>query len=144
MWRLLPSMLLVVLVGACSPEPRTHELVLLEAGRIRIPRQSISDGRVHFFTCEHKGKNINFLVRTDGKGRIQAHLDACYACYRYQRGFVVEGSNLVCIACRLEYAISEEVWDYSGACAPIGIHSSHEDDERVIEGSVLERAFRYS
>ena len=82
-------------------------------------------------------------MRSDGHGEIHTHLDACYACYRYKRGFVVEGPNLVCIACRLEYAISDEVWDYIGACAPISIHSSLDGDQLVIDQSVIERAARY-
>jgi uncharacterized membrane protein len=117
--------------------------VRIDDGCVRIPCRAVSDGEVHFFTFEHGGKNINFLVRTDGEGKLQAHLDACYACYRYQRGFIVEGSNLVCIACRLEYAISDEVWDYIGACAPISIHSSLDGEQLIIDEKVLVRAARY-
>ena len=72
-----------------------------------------------------------------------AHLDACYACYRYKLGFVVEDAALVCIACRLEYRLEDEVWDYIGACAPISIHSSIEGDALVIDEAVLDRAARY-
>jgi len=140
---LIPTMLLALIVGACSQKPPIHEIVALDGGGIRIPRTTVADGGVHFFTFEHDGKNVNFLVRSDGDGTIHTHLDACYACYRYKRGFVVEGPNLVCIACRLEYAISDEVWDYIGACAPISIHSSIDGDQLVIDQSIIERAARY-
>ena len=139
----IPSLLLVFAAGACSQAPPTHQLVHLQGEGVRIPQASVADGEVHFFTFEQDGKNVNFLVRTDGQGVLHAHLDACYACFRYKRGFVVEESSLVCIACRLEYAISDEVWDYIGACAPISIHSSLEGDQLVIEASVLSRADRY-
>jgi uncharacterized membrane protein len=140
----ISTVLLALAFGACSPGPPTHHQQLeLDGDAIRIPSSSVDDGSVHFFTLTHDGKNINFLVRTDGAGTLHAHLDACYACYRYKRGFVVEGTHLVCIACRLEYAIEDDVWDYIGACAPISIHASQEGDELVIEGSVLERASRY-
>jgi len=139
----IPTLLLALALGACSQSPPIHEIVRLAGGSIRIPREAIADGEVHFYTFEHDGKNVNFLVRSDGDGTIHTHLDACYACYRYKRGFVVEGSNLVCIACRLEYAVSDEVWDYIGACAPISIHSSIDGDQLVIDRSVIERAARY-
>ena len=143
MRRLIPTLLLALLIGACSQGPPSHKLVGLDRGSIRIPLAVVADGGVHFFTFEHDGKNVNFLVRSDGNGAIHAHLDACYACYRYKRGFVVEGSNLVCIACRLEYAISDEVWDYIGACAPISIHSSLDEDHLEIDQTIIERAARY-
>ena len=137
------TLLLALTVGACAERPPTHQLVRLDGDCIRIPRANLADGRVHFFTYEHAGKNVNFLIRSDGNGSLHAHLDACYACYRYKRGFVVEDRHLVCIACRLEYAIGDELWDYIGACAPITIHSALEDDWVVIEESVLARAARY-
>ena len=34
-------------------------------------------------------------------------------------GFFVEGTELVCRACRFRYAVEDEVWDYIGACAPM-------------------------
>ena len=137
------SLLLALTIGACSQRPPAHQLVHLEGDRVRIPRTDVADGEVHFFTFQHEGKNVNFLVRSDGNGALHAHLDACYACYRYKRGFVVEETSLVCIACRLEYAISDEVWDYIGACAPIAIHSALESDQLTIDLSVLARASRY-
>lgn len=137
------SLLLAFVVGACSQGPRKHQLVHIENDSVRIPQTEVADGAVHFFTFEHDGKNVNFLVRSDGRGALHAHLDACYACYRYKRGFIVEGSSLVCIACRLEYTITDEVWDYIGACAPIAIHSSIENRQFTIDQSILERASRY-
>lgn len=138
------TVLLIFLVtAACSPTPPLHHVVEVEADAIRIPLREVSDNDVHFFTFIHNGKNVNFLVRTDGLGAHHAHLDACYACYQYKRGFVVEDSAIVCIACRLEYRLEDEIWDYIGACAPISIHSSLEGNELVIEQSILERAARY-
>lgn len=143
MRRILFALFLVAPVGACSQRAPAHELVHPENESVRISGSRIADGKVHFYTFEHKGKNVNFLVRTDGKGTAHAHLDACFACYRYKRGFVVEDSNLVCIACRLEYEISDEVWDYIGACAPIPVHSSIDGDDLIIKTSILARASRY-
>ena len=86
---------------------------------------------------------MNFLVRTDGIGALHVHLDACYSCYQYKRGFVVEEEDLVCIACRLEYPIADEIWDFICACAPIPIHSSLDEDAVVIPRKMIEKASRY-
>ena len=130
-------------MGGCAPGPPEHQLVQCEGDVLLIPRTTVEDGRVHFFTFIHDGKRVNFLVRTDGKGVLHVHLDACHSCYKYKKGFVVEEPELVCIACRLAYRIEDEVWDYIGACAPISIHSSLEGDRLAIERKLLERAARY-
>ncbi len=131
-----------ILVGGCGPQPPEHEIV--ESGtHVRIALSEVADGEVHFFTFLHRGTRVNFLVRSDGPGRLQVHLDACYGCYRYKLGFVVEGTDLVCRACRLRYPIEDEVWDFIGACAPIPMHSALDGDDLSIDRKRLERAAQY-
>ncbi len=136
-------LLLPLSLGGCAPSPPQHPLVRCEGDVLLIPRAKVEDGKVHFFTFMHEGARVNFLVRQDGKGALHVHLDACHSCYQYKRGFVVEGPALVCIACRLEYRLEDEVWDYIGACAPISIHSSLDGDNLAIQRALLERAARY-
>lgn len=132
-----------ILVAACDRLPPEHDIVETGTQHVRIARSEVADGEVHFYTYRYQGKRVNFLVRTDGTGQLKTHLDACYGCYRYRRGFLVEGKYLVCRACRFEYSIEDEVWDYKGACAPISIHSALDGDDLIIERSHLERAARY-
>ena len=47
---LIPTLLLAIIVGACSRKPPAHQLVALDGGSIRIPQTTVADGRVHFFT----------------------------------------------------------------------------------------------
>ena len=128
---------------ACGPQPPKHEIVEADGASLRIALARVADGGVHFFTLLHQGRSVNFLIRTDRSGALQAHLDACYGCYQYKLGYVVEGDNLVCRACRLEYPIGDEVWDFIGACAPIALRSEIDGDDLVIERGVLEKAVRY-
>lgn len=144
--RLLLAVSLVPLLlgpAACGPEAPAHVAVHADGGAVRIARATVDDGEVHFFTYPARAANVHFLVRTDGTGRLQAHLDACFSCYRYRMGFVVEEGYLVCRACRLEYAVADEVWDYVGACAPIGLRSAVDGGDLVIAERDLERASRY-
>lgn len=133
----------LALLAACGPKSPQHEIVTLDDGTVSLPLDQVADGAVHFFTYRHEGKNVNFLVRSDAQGTLHTHLDACFSCYRYRRGFVVEEGDLVCIACRLTYPIAEREWDFQGACAPIPIHSTIEGGHLKLERAVLERAARY-
>jgi len=138
------AVLLVTLAStACGPGRPDHKAVSDDGDVVRISRAEVEDGKVHFYTYSAGGTNVDFLVRTDGQGALNVHLDACYSCYQYRRGYIVEGDDLVCIACRLEYPIANEVWDFIGACAPIPIHSSIDATNVVIQRSMLIKAARY-
>ena len=132
-----------ILLASCGPRTPEHEVVEPAGPFVRIARAAVADGAVHFFTFRHEGDRVNFLVRTDAAGELRAHLDACYGCYRYKMGYVVDEEELVCRACRLRYPIAEAAWDLIGACAPIPLRVSLDGDDLVIERAVLERAARY-
>ena len=82
---------------------------------------------VQFYTYKSNGKNVNFFVRKDCDGNIRTHFDACYSCFKYKMGYVVEGNQVVCRACRIGYDLSEPIWDFVGACVPITLSSNASD-----------------
>ena len=82
-------------------------------------------------------------MRTDGSGKLQAHFDACYSCFKYKLGYVREGNRMVCIACRIGYNLDDEVRDDVGACAPINLKSGIGGNHLVIERFRLEKGKRF-
>ena len=134
--------LLPVLAG-CSPQASEYQIVLPVDDRVSIPLDSVNDGGVHFFTYKWKGKNINFFVRTDGTGQLQAHFDACYSCFKYKLGYVQEGNQVVCIACRIGYNLADVIWDYVGACAPIRLKSRMVGDYLEIRRTWLDKGEKF-
>jgi len=140
---LVVGLLVLGLAGACGPKTPVYPEVVAENGAVHLPLAEVADGQVHFYNFATGGTQVRFLIRTDGTGTLQAHLDACYGCYRYELGYVAEEHALVCRACRLEYPIEDEVWDFIGACAPIPIHCRTEGDALLIEERDLRRAARY-
>ena len=135
--------LAAVAAAGCATPPPQHRPVIDDGEVVRIARAEVEDGRVHFYSYPAGGTHVDFLVRTDGEGVLHVHLDACYSCFQYRRGYVVEEDDLVCVACRLEYPIADEIWDFIGACAPIPIHAVVEADAVVIERRLLVKAARY-
>jgi len=114
---------LLLAVTGCGRQPPEYELIVPVEDSIRIPLEKVNDGGVHFYTYKYNGKNINFFVRTDGNGKLHTHFDACWSCFKYKMGFVVEGEYIRCIACNFKYKLSDEFWDFIGACAPIPLRS---------------------
>ena len=135
-------MCILVLLCGCSREAPEHTIVVADGDSVKLPLKEVDDGNVHFYTYKHEGKNVNFLVRTDAKGRLHTHFDACYSCYKYKRGFRVEGNYILCIACSLKYSLDEDFWDFIGPCAPINLRSKVKGDYLVIEVSRLEKGKR--
>ena len=130
--------LLLILCG-CTRQAPEHTLVVADGNRLKCPLKEVDDGRVHFYTYKHEEKNINFLVRTDARGRLHTHFDACYSCYKYKMGYRVEGPDILCIACSLKYSLAKETWDFIGPCAPINLRSKVKGDYLVIDVSRLEK-----
>ena len=57
------------------------------AAQIRFKDQkTVFFGGFHFFTYKIGGENINFFVCSVGTGKLQAHFDACYSCFKYKLG----------------------------------------------------------
>jgi len=137
---LLATLLLAMACGDTLPQ---HERIEMQGDTLRIPLDRVADGGVHFYSLISHGKRINFLVRSDASGTLHAHLDACYACYHYRRGFVVEETAIVCRACRYVYDLRQSEWNYIGACAPITMPSSIRAGELRIRRRAFERAERY-
>ena len=133
---------LQVLIG-CSRQAPVHQIVVPEGDAIRITLDAVTDGDVHFFTYPCEGKNINFFVRTDGTGRLRAHFDACYSCFKYKLGYVREDNQVVCVACRIGYDLYDAVWDYVGACVPISLNSRISGERLVIKRIWLEKGAKF-
>jgi uncharacterized membrane protein len=138
----LVAFFLVLLFSGCERQAPQHTLLTPEEDAVRISVREVNDGGVHFFTYQYDERNINCFVRTDGNGTLHTHYEACYSCFKYKRGFRVEGSEIRCIACNLKYKLSEEFWDYIGPCAPIPLRSKVVGNFIVIRLSVIQRGWK--
>ena len=135
-------MSVILMSFGCSRQPE-YQLVELTDEVLALPLAQVNDGDVHFFTYKFSGRSINFLVRTDGNGVLHAHFDACYGCFKYKRGYIHKGDEIICVACRLSYNLKEAVWDYIGACAPITLKSKAVGEELIIQKKHLQRGSRF-
>lgn len=133
----------VLLFPCCTRQAPEHEVVFPRLGQVQIPLSQVDDGKAHFFTLKRDGKNINFFVRTDGEGSLQSHFDACHSCFKYKLGYVQEGGQVVCIACRIGYDLKDSIWDYVGPCVPISLKSRQEGEMLVVEMDRLEKGSRF-
>ena len=135
--------LVVPLLAGCERQAPEYRVIVPDGNRVNIRLATVNNGGVHFFTYKLGRKNINFFVRSDGTGKLQTHFDACYSCFKYKLGYVREGNQVVCIACRIGYNLDDVIWDYVGACAPINLSSRIAGNHLVIKRSLLEKGQKF-
>lgn len=136
------SLVLILLVlFSCSNQEAKYPVVKEEGSIVKIPLKNVSDGRVHFFSFKSGGKNINFFVRMDGAGNLHTCFDACFACYKFKKGYRVEDTDIVCNECGSRFS-ADEVWKDVGGCAPIALPSSINGNFIMIKVSDLKRGVK--
>ena len=115
---------------------RTQRAGRFATGEKDVEPQNPDAGRKYFLKLA--GDNVFAVLAADRKDvrDFRARKGSLF-------GFFVEGTELVCRACRFRYAVEDEVWDYIGACAPISMHSTLDGDDLIIDRQRLERAAHY-
>ena len=131
--------LIVLALFSCNAQTPKYHVVRADNGMVKIPLKEVNDGRVHFFSYKSDGKIINFIVRTDGAGKLHTCFDACYACYKKKKGYRVEGTDLICNECGTKFRLAEEVWKHVGGCEPIALPSEVRGEFIIISASDLDR-----
>lgn len=127
---------------SCTEKGRSFEKVTPTGEVVKIPLKKVSDGTVHFFTLTSKSKKIHFFVRMDGTGKLHTHFDACYTCYKFDKGYHVEGTEVVCNECGFRFRLADEVWEDRGGCVPIGLPHSSDQENLIIQVADLLRGER--
>lgn len=83
-----------------------------------IPVKDISDGKAHYYKVKSdKGVMVKFFVVKSHDDVIRAAVDACDVCYRSGKGYVQEGSVMVCTNCGMRFA-SDRINEVKGGCNP--------------------------
>ncbi|MBF0553021.1 MAG: DUF2318 domain-containing protein [Nitrospirae bacterium] len=142
---IFPPLLFSIAICACGTRQLEYQRVEDHNGTISIPLKEVNNGDVHFYTYKYNGTNINFFVRMDGKGNLRTHFDACFTCFKYKKGYMVEGTEIICRECKTKFLLKEERWANKGGCMPIDLGSEIIKDilviqkERIIKG---ERFFK--
>lgn len=128
----------LILCG-CSKLPTEHQTITGSDGKIKIPVSKVNDGNVHFFTYKKSGKRINFFIRTDGTGKLSAYFDACFTCHKHKKGYIQEGTEIVCIECSMRFSLADEIFDNSEGCSPIKLFSLIDKENIIIKTVDIEK-----
>jgi len=120
--------------AAAAPPDATS--LTVQNGVVRIPVSEIAQGTLHFFTADVSGSVTRFMVVRKMNGDYGVALDACQICG--PAGYRQEGQNIICRNCGA--AIYIPSIGERGGCNPIGVKSSLENGDVVVDLSALSDA----
>lgn len=132
----------LMLVG-CTGNKESYPETQTEGKTIFIELAGIDNNSGRFFTyVTSSGKNVNYFVYKDSSGRARAVLDACRTCYRWRKGYRLEGGHVVCVKCGMRFAL-DGLAEGTGSCVPIPLSSTLEGDTLAIPVTELEKGGEY-
>lgn len=142
---ILALLTILTSLAAASCGRQAPEYVIVEpVGEfLEMPISEAGLPPARFFTFKFEGRNVNLFVRKDRDGEIRTHFDACYSCFKYKMGYVVEANQVVCRACRIGYDLDEPVWDFVGPCVPISLSNKSSGTVLRIKRRDLERGAQF-
>jgi hypothetical protein len=113
-----------------------------DAGEIRIPFASLSDGQAHFYAYAAGGKTITFFIMKAVDGTIKTSFDACMACNHAKLGYRQEGGLVVCNNCGMGFQPTD-IGKETGGCNPIVVTKTVDGQMVVLKASDLEAGAQY-
>jgi uncharacterized membrane protein len=139
--------LLVVLLpalggGGCRGRAKYPELIPVD-GVVTADLSGIDAGNGRFFSYRStSGKMVDLFVFRESSGAPHAVLDACKTCYRWKKGYVAVGSEIVCVKCDMRFKL-DGLAQGTGSCIPIALKSEQSASSLTIPAAELEAGARF-
>lgn len=142
--RCLPLLLLTIgLLAGCPASRPSRETVTGEGGVVRVDFGTLAPGTGRFHSYRSPGGgHADFLVYRESGGEPRAVLDACTDCYRWRKGYRLDGDGVVCVKCGMRFRL-DDLRDGIGGCQPIPLPATRVGDSLEIPVDALESATRY-
>jgi uncharacterized membrane protein len=113
-------------------------------GRITYAVSEFDDGRArHFdFADAGSGTTIKYFILKSADGVIRAAFDACDVCWPEGKGYVQDGTAMICRNCGRRFE-SVKVSEVQGGCNPAPLNRTIEGDQVVIRVDDLKKGSSY-
>ena len=98
-------------------------------------------GRFHTYRSG-SGKRVDFFVYRESSGVPHAVLDACRTCYRWKKGYVLDGKEVVCLKCDMRFKL-DGLAQGTGSCVPVTLKTEQRGDTLIIPVTELEAGTRF-
>lgn len=111
---------------------------------IRIPLSDIGTTAT-FYSYDSSGVTVRYFAVKDAQGIVHVAFDACDVCYEAKKGYKQVGTEMQCLNCGKQFAITSIGTENSaGGCWPSYLNMHLEGNDVVIQKADLEaKAFMF-
>jgi uncharacterized membrane protein len=129
--------------GGCAQETTKYPEMHARDGVITVDLSGIDPGSGRFHTYRSdSGKKVDFFVYRESSGVPRAVLDACRTCYRWKKGYALDGKEVVCIKCDMRFKL-DNLAQGTGSCIPVALKAESRDGTLLIPVAELETGARF-
>lgn len=129
--------------GGCARETTKYPEMRARDAVVTVDLSGIGAESGHFHTYRSSaGKNVDFFVYRESAGAPHAVLDACRTCYRWKKGYVVDGKEVVCLKCDMRFKL-DGLAQGTGSCVPIALTAERRGESLIIPVGELEAGARF-
>lgn len=137
------AVVLFLSAGCGNPRHGAYPVLPEVGGHIRVDLSEIERNSGRFFTyLSPSGRNVDYFVYKDSAGSGRAVFDACRSCYRWRRGYRLEGDHVVCSKCDLRFPL-DGLAEGTGSCVPVALPATLEGSTLVLAVSDLRAGEKY-
>lgn len=144
---ILPTLVAVAITlgltaGCFSPEDSSSS-PQVKGDQWQISIQGFQEGKARHFN--HKladNTTVKFFVIKLSEGSLRAALDACEVCWPQGKGYVQDGSYMVCKNCGRKFR-TQDIGLYRGGCNPHPLKPRLNGKELVVDLKELQEGARY-
>ncbi|BDQ33948.1 DUF2318 domain-containing protein [Pseudodesulfovibrio portus] len=111
-------------------------------GVVTIPVGDVSDGRAHYFSYDHDGREVKFFLLKSSDGVIRAAFDACDVCFGEKKGYSQDGDFMICNNCGQRFH-SARINVVKGGCNPSPLDRAVEGNDVVLKARDIAAGSRY-
>jgi uncharacterized membrane protein len=145
--RLLMILVLGVLLQAtgagCARNSTKYPEVLARDGAVTVDLAGIGVESVRFHTYRStSGKKVDFFIYRESSGMPHAVLDSCRTCYRWKKGYALDGKEVVCLKCDLRFRL-DGLAQGTGSCVPIALKTQLRQTTLIVPVEELEAGARF-
>jgi uncharacterized membrane protein len=131
------------LLFGCSRDRTKYPELTAREGVVTVDLAGIGSGSGRFHSYRSRsGKNVDLFVYREDSGAPHAVLDACRTCYRWKKGYVLDGKEVVCLKCDLRFSL-ERLAHGTGSCVPIALAAERRGETLVLSAAELEAGARF-
>lgn len=127
----------------CSRNNAKYPELSARGGIVSVDLSGFGPGSGHFHTYRSSsGKKVDYFVYRESFGPPHVVLDACRTCYRWKKGYILDGKEVVCLKCDMRFKL-DGLAQGAGSCVPIALKTEQRGDTLIIPVTELEAGARF-